>query len=57
MHKYLPLIIFVFAFLAGKAQDEKYTVDPKLINLKAKILSSADSSAIPYGKYFFNPSP
>ncbi|WP_321348691.1 hypothetical protein [uncultured Draconibacterium sp.] len=48
MYKYLLLLLFVFAFLAGKAQDEEYPVDPMLIELKAKILSSADSSAVPY---------
>ncbi|AHW61920.1 hypothetical protein FH5T_11090 [Draconibacterium orientale] len=30
------------------AQDEEYPVDPMLIELKAKILSSSDSSAVPY---------
>lgn len=35
-------------FLLGHAQDEEYEVDPMLIELKAKILSVADSSGIPY---------
>lgn len=48
MFKYLPLLFFIFVFLAGNAQDEEYEVDPMLIELKAKIHSSADSSAIPY---------
>lgn len=48
MFKYLPLLFFVFVFLNGNAQDNEYEVDPMLIELKAKILSTADSSAIPY---------
>lgn len=48
MLRYLPLVVFLSLFLAGNAQDEEYEVDPILIELKAEILSSADSSAIPY---------
>lgn len=48
MKKYLPLFLFVFAFCFVSAQDEEYEVDPMLIELKAKVLSVADSSGIPY---------
>ncbi len=43
------LLVFLFLFsIAANAQDEEYPVDPMLIELKAKVLSSADSSAVPY---------
>jgi len=48
MTRYLPLLFFVFVFLTGNAQDDEFEVDPMLIELKAKILSNADSSGIPY---------
>ena len=48
MNKYLLLIFLFLASFAVQAQDEEYEVDPMLIELKAKILSSADSSAVPY---------
>lgn len=48
MSKYLLPLFFVFICLAGKAQDDFDEVDPMLIELKAKILSVADSSGIPY---------
>lgn len=40
--------MFVIAFNTLWAQDDDYEVDPMLIELKAKILSHADSSVIPY---------
>lgn len=48
MIKYLYLLFFVFIFFVGSAQNDEYDVDPMLIELKAKILSVADSSGIPY---------
>ncbi len=48
MNKYLFFICLFFASFAVQAQDELYVVDPMLVELKAKILSSADSSAVPY---------
>ncbi len=48
MTRYLLLLFFVAIFFVGHAQDEDYEVDPMLIELRAKILSVADSSGIPY---------
>ena len=48
MYKYLLLLLVVLMSISGWAQDENYPVDPMAIELKAKILSSSDSSAIPY---------
>ncbi|WP_163326024.1 peptidase associated/transthyretin-like domain-containing protein [Draconibacterium mangrovi] len=48
MYKYLLLLLIVLMSFSVWAQDENYQVDPMLIELKAKILSSSDSSAVPY---------
>lgn len=48
MCKYLLPLVFVFVSIIVGAQDEEYPVDPMLIELKAKILSASDSSAVPY---------
>nr|WP_319573131.1 hypothetical protein [uncultured Draconibacterium sp.] len=48
MYKYLLLLLVILTSISGWAQDENYPVDPMAIELKAKILSSSDSSAIPY---------
>lgn len=48
MIKYLPLLFFLCIVWAARAQDEEYIVDPMLIELKAEILSSGDSTGIPY---------
>ncbi|WP_321371116.1 hypothetical protein [uncultured Draconibacterium sp.] len=48
MYKYLLALVFVLVCISAWAQDEDYPVDPMLIELKARILSSADSSAVPY---------
>ncbi|HYQ58863.1 MAG TPA: hypothetical protein VEP89_16090 [Draconibacterium sp.] len=48
MFKYILLPLCVFVCFSAWAQDEEYQVDPMLIELKAKILSMADSSEIPY---------
>ena len=48
MQKILALLIFIFIVADAWAQDDMEEVDPILVELKAKILSSADSSAIPY---------
>ncbi|WP_321997935.1 hypothetical protein [Draconibacterium orientale] len=48
MYKYLLLLLIVLRSFSVWAQDEEYPVDPMLIELKAKILSSSDSSAVPY---------
>lgn len=46
MRNILTILIFLFVLSGVKAQNT--SVDPMLIELKAKILSSADSSGIPY---------
>lgn len=46
MRKILAILIFLFIFSGIQAQDT--SVDPMLIELKARLLSTADSSAIPY---------
>lgn len=48
MRRILPILIFILIFTKLHAQDEDALVDPILIELRAKILSSADSSAVPY---------
>ncbi|WP_297100912.1 hypothetical protein [uncultured Draconibacterium sp.] len=48
MYKNLLLLLLVSSGILSWAQDENYPVDPMLIELKAKILSSSDSSAVPY---------
>ncbi|WP_303924495.1 hypothetical protein [Draconibacterium sediminis] len=48
MYKYLLLLLIVLMSFSVWAQDENYPVDPMLIELKVKILSSSDSSAVPY---------
>ena len=48
MKKYLFLAIFAVSIFSGYAQNEDFEVDPMLIELKAEILSVADSSGIPY---------
>ena len=48
MQKILAILFFTLLFSFARAQDDAIPVDPILIELKAKILSAADSSAIPY---------
>ncbi len=48
MNKFIFLVCLLLASYVVHAQDEEYEVDPLLVELKAKILSSADSSAVPY---------
>ena len=48
MYRLSAFMFFMFLLLGAQAQDDTDLVDPMLIELKAKILSSADSSAIPY---------
>ncbi|HPF50612.1 MAG TPA: carboxypeptidase-like regulatory domain-containing protein [Draconibacterium sp.] len=47
MQRILTFLIFTLLISYARAQDDAL-VDPILIELKAKILSSADSSAVPY---------
>jgi len=47
MQRILAFLIFTLLISYASAQDDAL-VDPILIELKAKILSSADSSAVPY---------
>jgi hypothetical protein len=54
MRKLLLLLIALTTFLTLKAQDDDYDVDPMLVELKAVILSAADSSAIPYANIINN---
>ena len=46
MRKILAILISLFIFSGIRAQDT--SVDPMLIELKARLLSTADSSAVPY---------
>jgi len=48
MQKILAILTLLLIFSGARAQDDSGLVDPILIELKAKLLSSADSSAIPY---------
>jgi hypothetical protein len=48
MQKALTLLVFIFVFSLAYAQQEEGLVDPMLIELKARLLNAADSSAIPY---------
>lgn len=48
MQKILAILTFLLIVSGVRAQDDSGLVDPILIELKAKLLSSADSSAIPY---------
>ncbi len=48
MHKILAILVFLSIATGIQAQDDTGMVDPILIELKAKLLSAADSSAIPY---------
>ncbi len=48
MKKYLLLFLLLQLFVVAYAQDEEFEVDPMLIELKAQILSTADSIGIPY---------
>ncbi len=48
MLKYLLIILLVLAVMQLKAQDEQEEVDPMLIELRAQILSVADSTPVPY---------
>lgn len=46
--RFLFILLLALHILPGYAQDEFYEIDPMLIKLKAKIISAADSSAVPY---------
>ncbi|WP_340113709.1 carboxypeptidase-like regulatory domain-containing protein [Maribellus mangrovi] len=48
MRKILAIFLFLTIIYSARAQDDAVVVDPILIELKAEILSAADSSAIPY---------
>jgi len=48
MRNILAILTFILIVSGVQAQDDSGLVDPILIELKAKLLSSADSSAIPY---------
>jgi hypothetical protein len=48
MQKILAIFTFLLIIFVARAQDDGVIVDPILIELKAEILSTADSSAIPY---------
>lgn len=54
MRKLSLLLILTIVFFSANAQDEEYEIDPMLIELKAVILSAADSSAIPYANIISN---
>jgi hypothetical protein len=48
MRKILAILTFILIVSGAQAQDDSGLVDPILIELKARLLSSADSSTIPY---------
>lgn len=48
MRKIISLLFLFILFLSAWAQSDMDIVDPMLIELKAKILSTADSTPIPY---------
>jgi hypothetical protein len=48
MRKILPILFLLLIVTGARAQDNSGLVDPILIELKAELLSAADSSAIPY---------
>lgn len=49
------LILFLCVFwLSGIAQINEDEIDPMLINFKAKVISAADSSAVPYANIINN---
>jgi len=41
-------LLFILASFVGRGQDDTDSIDPILIKLKARIVSAADSSAVPY---------
>ncbi len=54
MKKYLPLILFLLSCFSAFAQVDEEEIDPMLINFKAKVISAADSSAVPYANIINN---
>lgn len=48
MYRYTVILFFLLLFFELRAQTDTDIVDPMLIELKAEILSAADSSGIPY---------
>jgi len=52
--KYVIPFLLIFFSLPAFAQDEAPLVDPMLIQLKAKIISAGDSSAVPYANIINN---
>ena len=54
LNKILLTILFILFSFAGFAQVDEEEVDPMLINFKARIISAADSSAVPYANIINN---
>jgi hypothetical protein len=48
------MVLLVFAGLRGQAQYDPTLIDPILVNLKARIINSADSTAVPYATIINN---
>ena len=45
---FTSLMLLTFAWLSNRAQTDPLLVDPILVRLKGRVVSSADSTAIPY---------
>lgn len=54
MKKTLLILFLVLSCFAGFAQDNSEDIDPMLITLKSRIISAADSAAVPYANIINN---
>ena len=54
LNKKLLTILFILFSFAGFTQVDEEEVDPMLINFKARVISAADSSAVPYANIINN---
>ncbi len=54
MIKNIFILLFVLTGFSGFAQVDSEEVDPMLINFKARVISAADSSAVPYANIINN---
>ncbi len=52
--KYIFILFFVLCAFSAFAQDDSEDIDPMLITLKARIINTADSSAVPYANIINN---
>lgn len=54
MNKNLLTILFLLIGFAGFTQVDSEEIDPMLINFKARVISAADSTAVPYANIINN---